>query len=123
MPQQNTQTPGFFLQHALNQSIGGRKITSKTDTATDPDQSPEQPTESAFVESSNPLSAQAYQVGGNHYQKMSIQPISFISANNLGFCEGNAIKYICRYKDKGGVQDLKKAIHYLELLIERHENE
>ena len=48
-----------------------------------------------------------------------IQPIEFISANKLGFCEGNAIKYICRYKDKGGVQDLEKAIHYLQLLIEQ----
>jgi hypothetical protein len=50
---------------------------------------------------------------------MMIQPIEFISANKLGFCEGNAIKYICRYKDKGGILDLQKAIHYLQLLIEQ----
>jgi|TARA_R110000822_G_scaffold99676_3_gene224675 hypothetical protein len=60
------------------------------------------------------------QVGGEHYKHMSIQPIEFIMANSLGFCEGNAIKYICRYMSKGGVQDLDKAIHYLELLKENY---
>tara|TARA_R110000796_G_scaffold89809_1_gene193436 strand:+ start:1577 stop:1894 length:318 start_codon:yes stop_codon:yes gene_type:complete len=63
----------------------------------------------------NPL---AVQVGGEHYKHMHIQPIEFIMANNLGFCEGNAIKYICRYMSKGGTQDLDKAIHYLQLLKE-----
>jgi hypothetical protein len=57
------------------------------------------------------------QVGGSHYKSMKIQPVEFILANDLGFCEGNVIKYICRYKQKGGVQDLKKVIHYAELLI------
>jgi len=59
------------------------------------------------------------QVGGDHYSKQAIQPIDFITANGLGFCEGNAIKYICRYKDKNGVEDLLKAIHYLEMLVEQ----
>ena len=58
------------------------------------------------------------QVGGAHYKDMPFQPIEFITANNLGFCEGNAIKYICRYKSKGGIQDLDKAIHYIQLLKE-----
>jgi len=61
----------------------------------------------------------AKQVGGDHYSKQAIQPIDFITANGLGFCEGNAIKYICRYKDKNGVEDLLKAIHYLEMLVEQ----
>ena len=59
------------------------------------------------------------QIGGNHYSKRAIQPIEFITANGLGFCEGNAIKYICRYKDKNGAEDLLKAIHYLEMLLEQ----
>lgn len=59
------------------------------------------------------------QVGGSHYTTKAIQPIEFITANNIGFCEGNAIKYICRYKDKNGVEDLLKAIHYLEMLVEQ----
>jgi hypothetical protein len=57
------------------------------------------------------------QVGGNHYQ-MPIQPVEFIQRNNLGFCEGNVVKYVCRHKTKGGAEDVKKAIHYLELLLQ-----
>lgn len=57
------------------------------------------------------------QVGGGHYKTMAVQPIEFILANELGFCEGNIIKYTCRYKQKGGIQDLKKVIHYAEMLI------
>ena len=58
------------------------------------------------------------QVGGNHYKKLKIQPVEYIHANGLGFCEGNAIKYLSRWRDKGGVADLEKAKHYIELLIE-----
>lgn len=58
------------------------------------------------------------QVGGDHYKSMAIQPVEFILANNLGFCEANIIKYTCRYKQKGGVEDLNKVIHYAQLLIE-----
>jgi hypothetical protein len=58
------------------------------------------------------------QVGGAHYRDKGIQPIIYIHANNLGFCEANVVKYVTRWRDKNGVADLKKAIHYLELLIE-----
>ena len=58
------------------------------------------------------------QVGGSHYRDKGIQPIIYIHANNLGFCEGNVVKYVTRWRDKNGIADLKKAIHYLELLIE-----
>jgi hypothetical protein len=58
------------------------------------------------------------QVGGNHYLKYKIQPVDFIIKNNIGFVEGNVIKYILRFKEKGGVQDLLKAKHYIELLID-----
>ena len=58
------------------------------------------------------------QVGGDHYRRMKIQPIEFITANNLGFCVGNVIKYCCRYKSKNGKEDLLKARHYIDLLIE-----
>lgn len=57
------------------------------------------------------------QVGGSHYAGRAIQPIEFILENELGYCEGNVIKYVTRHRDKGGVEDLKKAIHYLQLLI------
>lgn len=58
------------------------------------------------------------QVGGNHYKNFKIQPVEFIHKNNIGFMQGNAIKYLCRYKSKGGIEDLEKAKHYIEMLIE-----
>lgn len=57
------------------------------------------------------------QVGGDHY-KMAIQPVEFIFKNNLDFLTGNAIKYLCRHRQKNGKEDLEKAKHYIELLIE-----
>ena len=59
------------------------------------------------------------QIGGNHYQSMKIQPSEFINKNNLPFAEGNAIKYLCRHKQKGQKQDLEKAIHYCQMAIDR----
>ena len=61
------------------------------------------------------------QVGGSHYKDKGIQPIIYIHANELGFCEGNVVKYVTRWRSKNGIADLKKAIHYLELLIELNE--
>jgi hypothetical protein len=58
------------------------------------------------------------QVAGAHYKNFTIQPVQFIHANNIPFMEGNAIKYLCRWREKGGVQDLEKAKHYIEMLIE-----
>ena len=58
------------------------------------------------------------QVGGSHYKNYKIQPVEFIIKNNIGFVEGNIIKYVLRFKEKGGVQDLLKAKHYIELLID-----
>ena len=65
---------------------------------------------------SNPYDTQ---VGGNHYQKMKIQPSEFINKNQLQFAEGNAIKHICRHGSKGKKQDLEKAKHYIDMIIER----
>lgn len=61
------------------------------------------------------------QIGGDHYSKMAIQPIDYILGNGLGYCEGNIIKYVSRWKNKNGVEDLKKARHYIDLLIESEE--
>ncbi len=65
------------------------------------------------------MQAKSRQVGGSHYKEYAIQPIDYILANNMPWCEANVVKYITRWKDKGGVEDLKKARHYLDLLIER----
>ena len=59
------------------------------------------------------------QIGGDHYQSMTIQPSEFINKNNLPFAEGNAIKYLCRHKQKGQKKDLEKAIHYCQMAIDR----
>ena len=58
------------------------------------------------------------QIGGTHYRDMKIQPSKFINHNKLLFAEGNAIKYICRHAHKGEVQDLEKAKHYIDMIIE-----
>lgn len=58
------------------------------------------------------------QVGGNHYKNFKIQPLEFTMKNNLDFIQGNIIKYACRHKDKNGIEDLKKVIHYAQLAME-----
>lgn len=58
------------------------------------------------------------QIGGDHYKGLAIQPVEYITANNIGYMEGNVIKYVTRWKDKNGKEDLRKAIHYLDLLIQ-----
>ncbi len=63
-------------------------------------------------------SAMNKQVGGTHYKDCAIEPIEYIYANKLGYCEANIVKYITRYSSKGGEQDLDKVIHYAELLKE-----
>lgn len=67
-------------------------------------------------------SALAVQPGGNHYKGMKIQPVEYIHANAIPYMEGNVIKYISRWRLKNGVQDLEKAKHYIELLIEMEKN-
>lgn len=62
--------------------------------------------------------ALAEQPGGTHYKQMVIQPVEFVYANDLSYMQGNVIKYICRYADKNGVEDLRKARHYIDLLIQ-----
>ena len=59
------------------------------------------------------------QVGGDHYRSMVIQPSEFINKNNLPFAEGNAIKYLCRHKQKNQKEDLLKAKHYIDMAIDR----
>jgi hypothetical protein len=64
------------------------------------------------------MTALEKQVSGSHYKSLKIQPIEFIHANGIPFAEGSVIKYVTRWRDKGGIADLEKAKHFLELLIE-----
>ena len=65
---------------------------------------------------------EAQQVGGSHYTALKIQPLEYALENNLGVCEHAVIKYVSRWKTKGGVEDLRKARHYIDILIEREIN-
>jgi hypothetical protein len=59
----------------------------------------------------------AKQEGGQHYKKLGIEPVEYIQANKLSFFEGNVVKYVTRHKDKKGAEDIRKAIHYLEMIL------
>ena len=58
------------------------------------------------------------QVGGGHYKDLAIQPVEYCMKNNLNYCQANIVKYATRYKDKNGLEDLKKIKHYVDLIIE-----
>lgn len=65
-----------------------------------------------------PESALSIQEGGSHYKSMAIQPVEFITKNSIPYLEGNVIKYVSRHQNKNGIEDIKKAIHYLQLIAE-----
>ena len=67
---------------------------------------------------SDPSSALSGQVGGTHYKGFAIQPAEYVHRNNIGYLEGNVIKYVSRHRTKNGRQDLEKARHYIDLLLE-----
>jgi hypothetical protein len=73
---------------------------------------------SGGIESMHEDRASSKQVGGSHYRDFAIQPAEFIHRNGIGFLAANVIKYVCRYKAKNGRQDLEKARHYIDLLLE-----
>ncbi len=64
------------------------------------------------------MSSLKTQVNGTHYTNMAIQPVQFIHANGLNFLAGNVVKYISRHQAKGGAIDVRKAIHYCQLILE-----
>lgn len=73
---------------------------------------------SPVVQATSPSLANHEQVGGDHYRKMPVQLWDYVASNRMGYLEGNIIKYVTRWSRKGGVEDLEKARHYLEKLIE-----
>ena len=70
------------------------------------------------MEETEAFNALDKQVAGSHYKDLPIQPVEYIHANNLGYCEANVVKYVSRWRKKNGIADLEKAKHYIELLIE-----
>ena len=67
----------------------------------------------------DPLTAH---VGGDHYKNLVIQPVEYITANNLSYLQGSVIKYVTRYQNKNGVEDLQKAIHFIKMMIQEEED-
>jgi hypothetical protein len=63
------------------------------------------------------------QIQKEHYSEMKIEPVDFIISNTIDFCEGNVIKYVSRHKKKNGAEDIKKAIHYLQIILKSTYNE
>lgn len=92
--------------------------TLDTDTYQEPFNEPEMPI-APLPETLDPLKVQ---VGGNHYKDMPIQPVEFIHANGIPYIEGAVIKYVCRWRNKNGINDLQKAAHFLELLMQLEKN-
>jgi hypothetical protein len=68
-----------------------------------------------LMQTSNALDVQ---VGGDHYKKYKIQPVEYLAANGIEFMPGCAIKYLSRYRDKGGAEDVRKALHFCKLILE-----
>lgn len=64
------------------------------------------------------MSALEIQEGGSHYKHFAIQPVEYITKNSIPYLEGNVIKYVSRHQSKNGIEDIKKAIHYLQLIAE-----
>lgn len=64
------------------------------------------------------MSALDTQVGGGHYKTLKVQPVELIMSNHLGYCEGAVVKYLTRWRDKGGLEDVRKAAHFVQILLE-----
>lgn len=82
---------------------------------------PKRPTSDLKTTAHTDIAPSAKQVAGDHYTRLKIQPMEYCLANSLNYAQSNAIKYITRYQHKNGIEDLKKAIHCIELLIEFEE--
>lgn len=92
------------LLHQMQMHQDSKELTTSSRCTMSPDR----------LDECSPLDTQ---VGGSHYQ-IAIQPVEYIFHNNLNFLQGNVVKYITRYKDKNGKEDLEKVKHYVDLLIE-----
>ena len=100
------------LAHNLGKPRTRMQATSRDEKASNPYW------KNHIVETPAVQSALDVQVGGAHYKDMAIQPVEFITKNNLGFLEGSIVKRICRWRAKDGLKDLEKIKHEVDLLIQ-----
>lgn len=101
----------------------GKIMLEREEMMKDTQERPKRPTSDLNTTDHTDIAPSAKQVAGSHYLSLAIQPMEYCLANNLNYAQANAIKYVTRYKNKGGVEDLKKAIHCIELLIEFEERD
>jgi len=106
-----------FMQ-ALADMKPGSIVRVEREVPADPTRTDEHEVEFRANTDDTQQSALDRQIGGGHYKQFAIQPVEFIHKNALPFIEGNCIKYLCRWRDKGGIADLEKVKHYVDLLIE-----
>lgn len=109
------------MMHAMLESLPSTASVTTTDSYSNAPQLFEVKHAEAPRPSRSEPSALEVQVGGGHYKDMKIQPVEFIHANGIPFIEGCVIKYVARWRTKGGVKDLEKARHFIDLLIELEE--
>lgn len=117
--------PNVCFPCAYNESIGlghteyvadlGKCLSKRLEDTAKPPHKEVRIVSKGYPKEDNALDVQ---VGGDHYKSLAIQPVTYITQNNLGYCEANVVKYITRWRDKGGKKDLEKAKHYIDLLIE-----
>ena len=112
------QAKAYFFSAKKDRYVPIAHIEGNTVVFSPPTDSEDKETTAITEKLKGKVSAFDSQVGGDHYKKCKIQPVEFIMANGIGYMEGNVIKYVVRHKDKGGIADLEKAMHYLQMLIE-----
>lgn len=108
------QQTGQLALHVEDGAVSGRLQFCGEDSDQCPDDDSYLPPKQVL----SPTSALDKQEGGAHYKDCTIQPIEYIHANKLGYIEGNVVKYITRHTSKGGAKDVRKVIHYCELLLQ-----
>ena len=108
----NTRPPAFY---AMPPDYSGIELGPRP---TSPDPAVVGPIAAALATTAPAPSALETQVGGDHYRTMKVQPAEFIMGNGIPWAEGSVVQYVARWRDKGGVQDLRKARHLLDMLIE-----
>lgn len=112
----------FHPTHVMMDVGGGYKYCAlccrHTGLAFDEDALKRHPCPKRQATTTTPPTANTRQEGGDHYRKLPIQPWDYIAANNLDFFQGNIVRYVTRFRDKNGVEDLRKARHFLDKFIE-----
>ena len=111
-------TTSFAKEQTAQQELVNAQVRAALDVDTGPAQAAEEDWPDSSLRKPVQPGPLPEQIGGSHYKDFPIQPVEFIEKNNLSFLEGCVVKRICRYDQKNGVEDLRKAIHEIRLIME-----